>query len=84
MCCLLPNEEQRFLQNNYVLIVGIMDEREVTRSFLESFEDGIMKDHVTFEEFEDYYEGLSLGVRDDEEFANILRNAWSVWMRNIP
>lgn len=60
------------------VISGIMDEREVTRSFLESFEDGIMKDHVTFEEFEDYYEGLGLGVRDDEEFANILRNAWSV------
>ncbi|XP_048357897.1 calcyphosin-2 isoform X1 [Sphaerodactylus townsendi] len=38
----------------------------------------INPNEVLFCEFEDYYEGLSIGMIDDEEFVNILRNSWGI------
>lgn len=46
--------------------------------FLESFATTTVKDELTYREFEEYYEGLSLGIDNDEEFINILKNAWSI------
>ena len=46
--------------------------------FLDSFETVINKGELSFREFEEYYEGLSLGVEDDREFVNILKNAWNI------
>ena len=34
---------------------------------------------VSYSEFEEYYEGLSVCIHDDEAFTNILKNAWSIW-----
>ncbi len=34
---------------------------------------------VSYAEFEDYYEGLSIEIPDDEEYINDLRAAWSIW-----
>jgi len=46
--------------------------------FLDSFENTIVKGELTFREFEEYYEGLSMGVDADQDFINILKNAWSI------
>lgn len=34
---------------------------------------------VSYAEFEDYYEGLSIEIPDDEEYINNLRATWSIW-----
>ncbi|KAH3747908.1 calcyphosin-2-like [Dreissena polymorpha] len=36
------------------------------------------QEEVTYVEFEEYYEGLSLGVESDEDFYAILRNTWTI------
>lgn len=33
---------------------------------------------VSYAEFEDYYEGLSIEISDDEEYINNLRATWSI------
>lgn len=33
---------------------------------------------VSYAEFEDYYEGLSIEIPDDEEYINNLRATWSI------
>ena len=33
---------------------------------------------VTFSEFEEFYEGLSVAVENDDDFVNILKNSWNV------
>ena len=47
--------------------------------FLMSFENSWKKGEVMYREFEEYYEGLSIGVNNDEDFVNILKNAWNIW-----
>ncbi|KAL4660235.1 calcyphosin-2 isoform X1 [Arapaima gigas] len=33
---------------------------------------------ISFCEFEDYYEGLSMGISNDQDFANLLKNSWGI------
>ena len=33
---------------------------------------------ISWAEFEMYYEGLSLGIDEDADFENILKNSWSI------
>ncbi len=51
---------------------------EILEEFLSSFEFCQTKGDVTYSEFEDYYEGLSMGVTRDKDFENIVRNTWGV------
>ncbi|XP_028934384.1 calcyphosin-2 [Ornithorhynchus anatinus] len=54
-------------------------EEGIKSSFLEILEDACSKpNEVSYCEFEDYYEGLSIGILDDEDFVNVLRNAWGI------
>nr|XP_056702063.1 calcyphosin-2 isoform X3 [Euleptes europaea] len=54
-------------------------EEEIKPSFLETLEDACSNpDEVLFCEFEDYYEGLSIGMIDDEDFVNTVRNSWGI------
>jgi len=46
--------------------------------FLQSFESPSVNGELTFREFEEYYEGLSISIDSDEDFSSVLRNAWSV------
>ena len=46
-------------------------------NFLVHFADTATPSLVTFSEFEEYYEGLSLSIEKDEHFINILQNSWS-------
>uniref|UniRef100_A0A8C6Q9V5 EF-hand domain-containing protein n=2 Tax=Nannospalax galili TaxID=1026970 RepID=A0A8C6Q9V5_NANGA len=61
------------------VISGHSTEEEIKSSFLETLKDACSKsDEVSYGEFEDYYEGLSIGIADDEDFANILRTPWGI------
>ena len=60
------------------VFVGECNEAEMLKIFLSSFEFRQHKDWVTYEEFELYYEGLSICVEEDDDFANMVKNAWSV------
>ncbi|XP_045444224.1 calcyphosin-2 isoform X2 [Pipistrellus kuhlii] len=61
------------------VISGHSTEEEIKLSFLETLQDACSKsDEVSYGEFEDYYEGLSIGVVDDEDFVTILRTPWGI------
>ncbi|XP_067325200.1 calcyphosin-2 isoform X2 [Anolis sagrei] len=61
------------------VLAGNATEGEVKSSFLETLEDACSNpNEVSFSEFEDYYEGLSIGIMDDEDFVNTLRNPWGI------
>ncbi|XP_032710650.1 calcyphosin-2 isoform X4 [Lontra canadensis] len=61
------------------VISGHSTEEEIKLSFLETLKDaGSKSDEVTYGEFEDYYEGLSIGIVHDEDFVNIIRTPWGI------
>ncbi|XP_021563046.1 calcyphosin-2 [Carlito syrichta] len=61
------------------VISGHSTEEEIKSSFLETLKDACSKsDEVSYGEFEDYYEGLSLGIVDDEDFFNIICTPWGI------
>ncbi|XP_032202866.1 calcyphosin-2 isoform X8 [Mustela erminea] len=61
------------------VISGHSTEEEIKLSFLETLKDACSKsDEVTYGEFEDYYEGLSIGIVHDEDFVNIVRTPWGI------
>ncbi|KAF6016382.1 CAPS2 [Bugula neritina] len=57
---------------------GQTSEVGLTEQFLASWTHCQTAGTVTYPEFEDYYEGISVGVDADEEFVNILRNCWGL------
>ncbi|XP_053319648.1 calcyphosin-2 [Spea bombifrons] len=61
------------------VLAGNSSEDEIKLAFLETLEEACMdRREVAYCEFEDYYEGLSLGILSDEDFINILRNSWGI------
>ncbi|KAL8613723.1 hypothetical protein ACOMHN_029815 [Nucella lapillus] len=48
------------------------------QAFLEAIRSSPRQEEVSFMEFEEYYEGLSLGLEVDQDFANVLRNTWNI------
>lgn len=60
------------------VLSGEAKEGEIEKTFLSSFELCAEKGQVTYAEFEDYYEGVSLGFESDEEFTAMMRNCWGV------
>ncbi|XP_053442031.1 calcyphosin-2 isoform X1 [Nycticebus coucang] len=61
------------------VLSGHSTEEEIKSSFLETLKHACSKpDEVSYGEFEDYYEGLSIGIGADEDFANILRTPWGI------
>ncbi|XP_068744753.1 calcyphosin-2-like isoform X1 [Montipora capricornis] len=60
------------------VVSGEAKEWEIEESFLNSFELCTNRGQVTFAEFEDYYEGVSIGFESDEEFTAMMRNCWGV------
>jgi len=61
-----------------VFITGECSEEEVVQMFLQSFESPSVNGELTFREFEEYYEGLSMSMGSDKDFCSVLRNAWSI------
>lgn len=69
---------RRLFHSRYYL-TGHSTEEEIKLSFLETLKDACSKsDEVTYGEFEDYYEGLSIGIVHDEDFVNIVRTPWGI------
>ncbi|XP_055482058.1 calcyphosin-2 isoform X1 [Psammomys obesus] len=61
------------------VVSGHSTEEEIKSSFLETLKDDCSKsDEVSYGEFEDYYEGLSIGIASDEDFVNVLRTPWGI------
>ncbi|KAG8439698.1 hypothetical protein GDO86_005754 [Hymenochirus boettgeri] len=61
------------------VLAGNSTEEEILSAFLETLEDACMnRKEVTYREFIDYYEGLSIGIQSNDDFVNILRNSWGV------
>nr|XP_045008859.1 calcyphosin-2 isoform X2 [Jaculus jaculus] len=61
------------------VISGHSTEEEIKSSFLETLKDACNKsDEVSYGEFEDYYEGLSIGIAEDEDFVRILCTPWGI------
>lgn len=68
----------RLLHHQYYF-AGHSTEEEIKLSFLDTLKEVCSKsDEVSYGEFEDYYEGLSIGVVDDEDFVTILRTPWGI------
>ncbi|NWX39876.1 CAYP2 protein, partial [Steatornis caripensis] len=62
-----------------LVMAGKATEEEIKSSFLETLRESCSNpNEVSYSEFEDYYEGLSIGIMDDEDFVNILRNPWGI------
>ncbi|XP_068132758.1 calcyphosin-2 isoform X2 [Hyperolius riggenbachi] len=61
------------------VLAGSASEEEIKSAFLETLESACSNSQeISYSEFEDYYEGLSIGILSDEDFMNILRNCWGV------
>nr|XP_033807609.1 calcyphosin-2 isoform X2 [Geotrypetes seraphini] len=61
------------------VLAGTATEDVIKSALLETLVDACSNpNEVSYCEFEDYYEGLSLAISDDEDFVNILRNSWGV------
>ncbi|KAM4672296.1 calcyphosin-2 isoform 4-T7 [Amazona ochrocephala] len=62
-----------------LVLAGKATEEEIKSSFLEALGESCSNpNEVSYSEFEDYYEGLSIGIVDDDDFVNILRNSWGI------
>ncbi|NXT41562.1 CAYP2 protein, partial [Pelecanoides urinatrix] len=62
-----------------LVLAGEATEEEIKLSFLETLGESCSNpNEVSYSEFEDYYEGLSIGIMDDDDFVNILRNPWGI------
>ncbi|KAL7982592.1 hypothetical protein Chor_010190 [Crotalus horridus] len=75
------NEYRKIFVRKKIVSVKVRNatEEEIKSSFLETLEDACSNpSEVSFGEFEDYYEGLSIGILDDEDFINVLRNPWGI------
>ncbi|XP_051885738.1 calcyphosin-2 isoform X2 [Pristis pectinata] len=61
------------------VLSGESSDQQVRSAFLDTLQECCASpNEVTYCEFESYYEGLSLEVANDEDFANILGNCWGV------
>ena len=65
---------------NVVYISEPKDSGEVgpLQAFLDAVLANPRQKEVSYVEFEEYYEGLSIQVEDDEDFISILRNTWTI------
>ncbi|XP_050754467.1 calcyphosin-2 isoform X2 [Gymnogyps californianus] len=62
-----------------LVLAGKATEEEIKSSFLETLGESCSDpNEVSYSEFEDYYEGLSIGIMDDDDFVKILRNPWGM------
>ncbi|KAJ8245617.1 hypothetical protein GJAV_G00272670 [Gymnothorax javanicus] len=61
------------------VISGASTEAELTSGFIQSLQEACRDPReVSYSEFEGYYEGLSIGIPNDRDFANVLKNSWGI------
>jgi len=63
-----------------LVVQGKITREEMEENFIKALKEiiGSRNSQISFVEFEEYYEGLSLSVADDGVFFNILRNCWGI------
>ncbi|XP_064022682.1 calcyphosin-2 isoform X12 [Pogoniulus pusillus] len=62
-----------------LVLAGKATDEEIKSAFLETLGESCSSPtQVSYAEFEAYYEGLSFGVVDDDDFVNVLKNSWGV------
>ncbi|XP_062613166.1 calcyphosin-2-like [Saccostrea cucullata] len=57
---------------------GVVPGMNPVQAFLEAVTASSRQESVSYVEFEEYYEGLSLAIEKDEDFVNVLHNTWNV------
>jgi len=67
-------------RNHPLVVQGKISRDEIEEGFIKALKEiiGSRNSQISFVEFEEYYEGLSLSINDDEQFFNILRNCWGI------
>lgn len=72
--------EFMYVITSFLYITDKSDQDEVSplQGFLNAVLPNKKVEEVSYVEFEEYYEGLSLSVADDEDFFTILRNTWTL------
>ena len=71
-------------KNNPDVRQGRKTEEEVYSEFMETFQDnhlikaGPRTKRVTYEEFLDYYNNISMNIKDDDQFVFLIQNAWKL------
>eukprot|EP01137_Pigoraptor_chileana_P019051 Opistho-2@79522 len=60
------------------VVSGECTEDEIMMQFLNVFDCVVRDGRVSYEEFEEYYEGVSMSIADDRYFALMMRNSWGV------
>ena len=71
-------------KNNPDVRSGKKTEEDVYTEFMENFKEnhllksGPRTKRVTFEEFLDYYNNISMSIKDDDQFVFLIQNAWKL------
>ena len=71
-------------KNNPDVRQGKKTEEEVYTEFMETFQDnhllkaGPRSKRITFEEFLEYYNNISMSIKDDDQFVFLVQNAWKL------
>lgn len=65
--------------NHISIATGEVNTTGPLQAFLEAVLPDKKQEFVTYVEFEEYYEGLSLSLESDEDFYSVLSNTWSIW-----
>ncbi|XP_041354140.1 calcyphosin-2-like [Gigantopelta aegis] len=72
------NEIKKFFSPNYKPSKSSDVDGSALQAFLNAVCVSSKQEEVQYVEFEEYHEGLSIGVATDQDFANILRNTWTI------
>ncbi|KAM4678017.1 calcyphosin-2 [Discoglossus pictus] len=68
-----------YCANKHPQVLNGASEEEIHLDFSATMENACSNPkEVSYSEFEDYYEGLSTGIPDDDDFINILRHSWGI------
>ncbi|XP_028674253.1 calcyphosin-2 isoform X1 [Erpetoichthys calabaricus] len=61
------------------VISGDVTEEQLRAAFITTLQE-VCKDksEISYSEFEDFYEGLSIEITEDEDFINILKHSWGI------
>ncbi|KAJ8373539.1 hypothetical protein SKAU_G00041190 [Synaphobranchus kaupii] len=76
----MTNIEKFYCAKGHPQVVsGESTEGELKAGFIQSLREACLDAReVSYCEFEDYYEGLSIGIPYDQDFANVLKNSWGI------
>lgn len=71
--------QRRFVPSGHPdVVAGRKSSGEVMSEFLSRVGDADGDGRITAQEFERYYENVSVGVRSDQHFADVVRSAWGI------